>query len=856
MNTLMEWLSSNGLMPHGFCYQWKPGLIWLHVISDTLIALAYFSMPIALLYLVRKRRDLPFGWMFVCFGGFIAACGATHAMDVWTLWIPSYWFSGGVKVVTALASIPTAVALVRLMPQALSLPSPREMRFANEELKRQAASLKASEEKFRQMAEYIQEIFWTMNPQTKEATYVSPAFEQICEMPLEELRRNPTSYRELIHPEDRERVLGELEKLGHTNRFDEEFRIVCPSGAVKWLRSIGFQAKDSSGAVQAFVGTAQEITAKKEMEMALRESEDLFRDLVEHSADLICTHSLDGRLLSVNELPVKLLGYSREEMLNRPMRDFLLPEAREQFDETLRVIQKKGFVKGSMAVLTKTGERRVWEYHNTLRTQGVNTPIVRGIAHDVTEQRRMERALRQSEEKFSKAFLASPYAIAISTIEDGKLIEVNDSFLRIMGFCREETLGRTESELGFWRCGSDRDEVLREVRETGRVQAKQATFQTKTGKHMTVNYSAEVIELGGRGRLLSVFEDITERKLAEERVREYEKAVEGVEEMIVVVDRQYRYLLANRAFLAFRGLEREQVVGHMVSEVIDNEFFERVVKQKLDEALGGNVVRYEARYQYSNVGMKDVLVSYFPIEGPAGVDRVVCVLVDITERKRAEEELRRLSGQLLHLQDEERRKIARDLHDATGQDLVALAATLSQLRGDIPTTKRRWRRVISQCEAVATGCLRDVRTLSYLLHPPMLDEAGLEDAVRDFASGLADRTGMEVELEVSSDFGRLPQDVELGLFRVVQESLINIQRHSGSHTAKIQLNRGAAAVKLSVSDTGRGISESKRRQNGTLPLTAGVGIPSMEERVKQVGGWLEIESSDRGTIVSVTVPMQ
>src|SRR5690349_7331231 len=203
MNALHEWLASNGFMPHGFCYQWNPALVWLHVVSDTLIALAYFSIPIALLHLVRKRRDIPFSWMFVCFGIFIAACGATHLMEVWTLWIPSYWLSGGVKVVTALASIPTSAALVRMVPEALSLPSPAAMRAANEELIRQDVTLKRSELRFRQMAENIQEIFWTMNPQTMEATYVSPAFEQICEVPLDSLYSNPGSYRDLIHPEYR-----------------------------------------------------------------------------------------------------------------------------------------------------------------------------------------------------------------------------------------------------------------------------------------------------------------------------------------------------------------------------------------------------------------------------------------------------------------------------------------------------------------------------------------------------------------------------------------------------------------------------------------------------------------------------
>jgi PAS domain S-box-containing protein len=729
MNLLSEWWSSDGLMPHGFCYQWKPALIWLHAVSDTLIALAYFSIPVALIQLVRKRRDIPFSWMFVCFGVFITACGATHLMEVWTLWVPAYWFSGGVKVITALASIPTAVSLVRLVPQALSLPGPEAMRVANEELLRQDATLKKSEERFRQMAENIQEIFWMMNPETKEATYVSPAFQQICELPVESLYSSPTSYRELIHPEDRQRVLTGLEKLQNTNRFEEEFRIVCPNGAIKWLRAIGFNAKDSAGVIQTIVGTVQEITTRKEMEVVLRESEDRYRDLVEHSTDLICTYNLEGRLLSVNELPARLLGYSREEILQKPMREFLLPEARAQFDESLLRIQKDGFVKGSMVVLTKTGERRIWEFHNTLRTDGVSSPIVRGIAHDVTDQKRMERALRLSEEKFSKAFLASPYAIVISTLEDGELLDVNDSFVREMGFFREESIGRTSVELGLWNC-SDRDDFLNEFRQAGRVCSKQLTIRTKSDQNLIVNVSSELLEVGGRKCLLSVCEDIT-------------------------------------------------------------------------------------------------------------------------ERKRAEEQLRRLSGQLLRSQDEERRSIARDLHDSTGQNLVVLATSLAQLQASIPPTSRKSRKLVSESQALADQCIREVRTLSYLLHPPMLEEAGLEDAICLYAEGFTKRSGIQVHLEVSPQLGRLERDVELTLFRVVQESLTNIRRHSGSLQAKIRISRDPAKITLEISDRGSGISENQ--QNGRSLRGLGVGIASMQERVKLIGGRLDIESSCCGTMVQVTV---
>jgi signal transduction histidine kinase/ActR/RegA family two-component response regulator len=134
--------SSAGFMPHGMCYQWQPGILALHVIADALIALAYFSIPFTLLFFVRRRKDLQFNWIYVCFAVFIIACGLTHLMEIWTVWEPVYWLSGGVKAVTALASVPTAILLVRLVPTALRLPSPAALRRANQRLELEIAERK------------------------------------------------------------------------------------------------------------------------------------------------------------------------------------------------------------------------------------------------------------------------------------------------------------------------------------------------------------------------------------------------------------------------------------------------------------------------------------------------------------------------------------------------------------------------------------------------------------------------------------------------------------------------------------------------------------------------------------------
>jgi PAS domain S-box-containing protein len=223
--------------------------------------------------------------------------------------------------------------------------------------------------------------------------------------------------------------------------------------------------------------------------------------------------------------------------------------------------------------------------------------------------------------------------------------------------------------------------------------------------------------------------------------------------------------------------------------------------------------------------------------------------------KQAHEELRRLSGQLLRSQDEERRRIARELHDLTGQNLVALSTMLGQISGSLPSADRKSRSLLAECMALAEQCIREVRTLSYVLHPPVLDEAGLEEAIRDYASGFTKRSGITVELELSTRLGRMERDIEVAIFRVVQESLTNIQRHSGSQGAKIRIDRNSNLT-LEISDRGRGAPGNRPAGEQASTIEAGVGILSMQERVKLIGGQFEIDSSSRGTIVRVTVPLE
>ncbi len=228
---------------------------------------------------------------------------------------------------------------------------------------------------------------------------------------------------------------------------------------------------------------------------------------------------------------------------------------------------------------------------------------------------------------------------------------------------------------------------------------------------------------------------------------------------------------------------------------------------------------------------------------------------DITQRKRAEESLRELTGRLLRLQDDERRRIARELHDSTGQMLVALGINLSALASEGEKLSPRAVQMLSDSQHLVQELTKEVRTLSYLLHPPLLDEAGLNSALRWYVEGFSKRSHVVVNLDLDSALGRLPREVETAIFRIVQECLTNVHRHSGSALAQIRVERRSRNVRVEVADEGKGIPPNKL-ENPKSSGGLGIGITGMRERVRQLGGKLEIISDEGGTLIRAELPIQ
>ena len=347
---ISQLVSAPEFMPHGMCYLWQPGILTLHVVSDGIIALAYCSIPLTLLHFYRKRVDLRFQWMFLCFALFIVACGATHLLSIWTVWHPAYWLSGGVKALTAAASAATAIVLVKIAPRALRLPSPqalqqanlaleqevaerlrveRDLRKANELLEVRVAQrtadleelnreLKQDNARFAIAADAAGLGFWSRDLSADTLRWdermarlhgIAPRAHDIsCE-----------TWIESIHPQDRARFVEETrEGLAGKTGYDTEYRILRPNGEIRSVRTAARVARDASGRAIRMLGVSFDITD-------LKRADEQFRLAIEAAPTGMLLMGTDGAIVLVNAQIEILFGYSRSELLGRPI-EMLVPE--------------------------------------------------------------------------------------------------------------------------------------------------------------------------------------------------------------------------------------------------------------------------------------------------------------------------------------------------------------------------------------------------------------------------------------------------------------------------------------------------------------------------------------------------
>jgi PAS domain S-box-containing protein len=437
-------------MPHGYCYLWNSGLVGLHVISDLLIALSYLSIPFTLAYFVFKRRDLPFHWIFVCFGIFILACGATHAMEIWTLWHADYWTSGVIKAITAAASVATAMLLVKLVPQAVALPSPAalrleiaerkraeealslakmelerrveertwELRKVNEDLVREIdqrkhleQTLKNSEEQLRLAQEAAELGVWDWDPRADKIAW-SPQHFRIFGLDANLGPFDLASAIALIQPDDRLAVrLAVREALRPGGELEVEYRIPGTAGQARWLMSKGQTHCDHAGKPFRMIGVTLDVTERREAAEELRRSEVRFRLLVEGIADYaIFMLDPEGFVTSWNSGAERIKGYQAQEIIGQHFSRFYGDDDLRQGKPAMAL--RKAAIEGRFEEdgwrLRKDGSRfRSNAILTALHDQRGELIGFAKITRDLTESRRAEEAVQAAQAELARVVRAT-----------------------------------------------------------------------------------------------------------------------------------------------------------------------------------------------------------------------------------------------------------------------------------------------------------------------------------------------------------------------------------------------------------------------------------------------------------------
>ena len=697
-----------------------------------------------------------------------------------------------------------------------------------------------------------------------------------------------TTFRQLTHPDDLSVDLAETAKLvrGELATFSMEKRYIRKDKSEVWVNLTASCARDSAGKIKHFISVIEDISERRQAE----EAQARLAAIVASSDDAIVSKDLNGVITSWNAGARRVFGFAPEETIGRSITMLIPPELQHEETRILERLRAGERIDHFETVrLTKAGKRiSVSLTISPVRDSKGRIIGASKIARNITERKRIEQALVESQAQLTLALESSKTAMFTWDIVERRG-EWNEQLAALYNFHPAgEHITATE-----WQSLFHSDDVARVWRDAEGAYRERDTFQFEyrtSARHgeskWILSHGRVVRDSNGKPlRLIGTHADITERKNSEQALRKSEErlraAFSQTYSLLVLLTLDGTIIDANDAALVAAGRDREDVLNRKFWEPWWATLPEEMEKLKaaVRKAAGGQTVREECYFRLGDGTLRFGDRTVSPVKDECGnVVMLVASGLDLTDQKELRDRLedrvrvrteelqkknqalseqarvvRQLSGRLLQAQDEERRRLARELHDSAGQLIAAVQMNLIPLELEAGRFGPDLSKAIRESLEFLRQLSEELRTVSHLLHPPLLDEAGLASALPWYVEGFAERSKINVQLDLAPELGRLPPDVEVTLFRVVQECLTNIHRHSGSKHATIRVFGSPQEVSLEVRDYGKGMPSA--HDNGFSQPRSGVGIQGMRERVRQLHGYFEVQSLSDGTQVTARLPL-
>ena len=630
-----------------------------------------------------------------------------------------------------------------------------------------------------------------------------------------------------------------------------------PDGTRRWFTPYPTPIRDAQGRIIGGINMLLDITDRKQAENAIAH----LAAIVASSDDAIISKNLDG-IISWNKSAEHMFGYTAEEAVGKHI-TLIVPK--DRWDEEKNILAR--LRRGDRIVHFQTVRRR--KDGSTLDLSLTISPVkdragrvigASNVARDITHLKLIERALRESEERFRAMVETTPECVKV-VAADGTLQHMNSAGLAMVG---AKDAGTVVGKSIYDLIAAEDREKFRAFNERicrGDKDSLEFDMVGLNGiRHHMETHAAPLHNPDGRIVQLAITHDVTERKRAEFALRESEQRYRAVTDASPIMvwmsglDKLCYYF--NKGWLDFVGRTLEQESGNGWTENVHPEDFERCLQIYVKSFDARQPFEMEYRMRHHSGQYRWITDHGTPRYATDGTfEGYVGGCLDIHDQKEAADKARQadVSVQLMKIQDEERRHIARELHDSAGQTLTVLGMSLAQLAQKTGRRSPEIATDVDKIQDTVQQLHREIRTASYLLHPPLLDENGLYSAISWYVDGLRERSDLDIRLAIPEDFGRLPRDMELVVFRLVQECLTNVHRHSKSKTASIRMARESSRITLDIGDEGKGISPERLAE--IRSGRSGVGIRGMQERLRQFEGTMNIESGSFGTHILVTIPI-